>query len=220
MILLAFVPLLYPPIPPLVDIGGHMGRYKVAADVRDSPILQQWFSLPLAADRQSRRRPAGRAAGQADRARAGDQAGRHVDPAADRGGHAVGRARGAQPPAADGRLRAAAGVRPSVHVRLRQFRAVDGAGAARVRAVAAARAAGQVEAARAAVRADQLHRLFRPYLRLGHARAAVLLGRSGAPARPRPELVDGGPARGLSRLGDGAAAAADHRCGAARRPAG
>ena len=30
MILLAFVPLLYPPIPPLVDLGGHMGRYKVA----------------------------------------------------------------------------------------------------------------------------------------------------------------------------------------------
>ncbi|HYC64756.1 MAG TPA: hypothetical protein VEC14_08510, partial [Reyranellaceae bacterium] len=28
MILLAFVPLLYPAIPPIVDIGGHMGRYK------------------------------------------------------------------------------------------------------------------------------------------------------------------------------------------------
>ena len=45
MILLAFVPLLYPQIPPLVDIGGHMGRYKVAADVANSPILQQWFSF-------------------------------------------------------------------------------------------------------------------------------------------------------------------------------
>ena len=45
MILLAFVPLLYPQIPPLVDIGGHMGRYKVAADLADSPILQQWFSF-------------------------------------------------------------------------------------------------------------------------------------------------------------------------------
>jgi len=45
MILLAFVPLLYPAIPPLVDIGGHMGRYKIAADVADSRILQQWFSF-------------------------------------------------------------------------------------------------------------------------------------------------------------------------------
>ena len=45
MILLAFVPLAYPTIPPLVDIGGHMGRYEVAAHVADSPILQQWFSF-------------------------------------------------------------------------------------------------------------------------------------------------------------------------------
>ena len=33
MILLAFVPFLYPAIPPIVDIGGHMGRYKIAADL-------------------------------------------------------------------------------------------------------------------------------------------------------------------------------------------
>ena len=45
MILLAFVPLLYPAIPPLVDVGGHMGRYKVAADLANSPVLQQWFSF-------------------------------------------------------------------------------------------------------------------------------------------------------------------------------
>ena len=45
MVLLAFVPLLYPQIPPLVDIGGHMGRYKVAVDLAGSPILQQWFSF-------------------------------------------------------------------------------------------------------------------------------------------------------------------------------
>src|SRR4030095_2171590 len=31
--------------PPLVDIGGHMGRYKVAVDLAGSPILQQWFSF-------------------------------------------------------------------------------------------------------------------------------------------------------------------------------
>ena len=45
MILLAFVPLIYPVIPPLVDLGGHMGRYKVAVDLANSPILQQWFSF-------------------------------------------------------------------------------------------------------------------------------------------------------------------------------
>jgi hypothetical protein len=45
MILLAFIPLAYPAIPPLVDIGGHMGRYKVAADLAHNPILQQWFSF-------------------------------------------------------------------------------------------------------------------------------------------------------------------------------
>ena len=43
MILLAFVPLLYPPVPPLVDLYGHMGRYKVALDLAVSPTLQQWF---------------------------------------------------------------------------------------------------------------------------------------------------------------------------------
>ena len=45
MILLAVVPLLYPAIPPIVDIGGHMGRFKVAADLSSSPTLQQWFSF-------------------------------------------------------------------------------------------------------------------------------------------------------------------------------
>jgi hypothetical protein len=43
MILLAFVPLLWPTIPPLVDLGGHMGRYKVALDGAHSATLQQWY---------------------------------------------------------------------------------------------------------------------------------------------------------------------------------
>ena len=45
MILLAFVPLLYPPFPPLVDLPGHMGRFKVAADVATSPFLHQWYDF-------------------------------------------------------------------------------------------------------------------------------------------------------------------------------
>ena len=37
MILLSLVPLIYPTIPPIVDIGGHMGRYKVAAELATNP---------------------------------------------------------------------------------------------------------------------------------------------------------------------------------------
>nr|WP_294848816.1 hypothetical protein [uncultured Sphingomonas sp.] len=45
MILLAFVPLLWPAIPPVVDLGGHMGRYKVAMDLANSATLQQWYDF-------------------------------------------------------------------------------------------------------------------------------------------------------------------------------
>ena len=45
MILLAFLPLLYPHFPPLVDLPGHMGRYKVALSVSSSPYLGQWYSF-------------------------------------------------------------------------------------------------------------------------------------------------------------------------------
>ena len=37
------LPLLYPPIPPLVDLFGHMGRYRVELDLHHSPWLQQYF---------------------------------------------------------------------------------------------------------------------------------------------------------------------------------
>ena len=45
MILLAFVPLLYPPVPPLVDLLGHMGRYRVELDMAQSPDLQRYYSF-------------------------------------------------------------------------------------------------------------------------------------------------------------------------------
>ena len=38
------VPLLYPPIPPLVDLFGHMGRYRVELDLGRSPFLQQYYA--------------------------------------------------------------------------------------------------------------------------------------------------------------------------------
>jgi hypothetical protein len=43
-ILLATMPLLYPPIPPLVDLLGHMGRFRVELDGGHSPWLQQYYS--------------------------------------------------------------------------------------------------------------------------------------------------------------------------------
>lgn len=45
LILLSLVPLLYPPIPPLVDLLGHMGRYRVQLDVGSSPWLSQYYSF-------------------------------------------------------------------------------------------------------------------------------------------------------------------------------
>lgn len=45
MILVALVPLLYPPVPPLVDLLGHMGRYRVELDLAQSPDLQRYFEF-------------------------------------------------------------------------------------------------------------------------------------------------------------------------------
>src|SRR6476469_10717957 len=37
------IPLIYPPIPPLVDLLGHMGRYRVELYLNHSPFLQRYF---------------------------------------------------------------------------------------------------------------------------------------------------------------------------------
>jgi hypothetical protein len=47
--LLAAIPLLYPPIPPLVDLSGHMGRYRVELGLGQSQILQQFYGFHWAA---------------------------------------------------------------------------------------------------------------------------------------------------------------------------
>jgi hypothetical protein len=39
------VPLLYPPVPPLVDLLGHMGRYRVELDLGSSPWLQRYYDF-------------------------------------------------------------------------------------------------------------------------------------------------------------------------------
>jgi hypothetical protein len=49
IVLATTIPLLYPPIPPLVDLFGHMGRYRVELDIGQSPYLQQYFNYHWAA---------------------------------------------------------------------------------------------------------------------------------------------------------------------------
>jgi len=43
--LLAVVPLLWPDIPPLVDLPGHMGRYRVQLDYDQVPHLREWYNF-------------------------------------------------------------------------------------------------------------------------------------------------------------------------------
>jgi hypothetical protein len=45
LILGSAVPLLYPPVPPLVDLLGHMGRYRVELDLGSSPSLQRYYDF-------------------------------------------------------------------------------------------------------------------------------------------------------------------------------
>jgi hypothetical protein len=49
VILATMLPLLYPPVPPLVDLLGHMGRYRVELDLGHSPWLQQYYDYHWAA---------------------------------------------------------------------------------------------------------------------------------------------------------------------------
>ncbi len=48
-VLLAAAPLVYPKIPPLVDLFGHMGRYRVELDIGQSPWLRDYYGFHWAA---------------------------------------------------------------------------------------------------------------------------------------------------------------------------
>jgi hypothetical protein len=48
MIAMAVVPLLLPPIPPLTDLMGHMGRYRVQLEIGSSPWLSHYYSFDWA----------------------------------------------------------------------------------------------------------------------------------------------------------------------------
>jgi hypothetical protein len=43
LVLLSAVPLLWPDVPPLLDLPGHMGRYRVQLDGATSPALQHYY---------------------------------------------------------------------------------------------------------------------------------------------------------------------------------
>jgi len=49
VVLATMIPLLYPPVPPLVDLFGHMGRYRVELDLSHSPWLKQYYDYHWAA---------------------------------------------------------------------------------------------------------------------------------------------------------------------------
>ena len=49
VVLATTVPLLYPPVPPLVDLFGHMGRYRVELDLDRSVFLREYYDYHWAA---------------------------------------------------------------------------------------------------------------------------------------------------------------------------
>ena len=49
VVLATMLPLVYPPVPPLVDLFGHMGRYRVEMDLDSSPFLQLYYNYHWAA---------------------------------------------------------------------------------------------------------------------------------------------------------------------------
>jgi hypothetical protein len=49
LIVASAIPLLYPPVPPLVDLMGHMGRYRVELDLGSSPWLGHYYDFRWAA---------------------------------------------------------------------------------------------------------------------------------------------------------------------------
>src|SRR3569833_2746912 len=49
VVLATMLPLAYPQVPPLVDLLGHMGRYRVELDLDHSDFLQRYYDYHWAA---------------------------------------------------------------------------------------------------------------------------------------------------------------------------
>lgn len=45
LVLLSAVPLFWPQVPPITDLAGHMGRYRVELDLATSPHLGKWYDF-------------------------------------------------------------------------------------------------------------------------------------------------------------------------------
>ncbi len=202
---LAAVPLLYPPIPPLVDLFGHMGRYRVELDLGHSPWLQHYYGYHWAAignlGVDLLVMPLGQLIGLEPAVKLIVLA---IPPLTAAGFLWVAReVHGRIPPTAFFAL-------PFIYGYPFLFGFVNFA-----LSVALAFLAfglwlrlGRLERTRLrglAVRADLARRLLHPHLRLGPARPDVLFGRGGAPARPRPVVVARRDRGRAARLGDGAA---------------
>ena len=211
------LPLLYPPLPPLVDLFGHMGRYRVEIDLGHSPWLRQYYDYHwalignLGVDFLVRilapvigLEPAVKLIVTA------------IPPLTAIGFLWVAKGSARAGPA-DRVLRAAIHLRLSVPVRLREFRAFGRAGLSRLRSVAAAWAARAHAAQELAVRPDLARCVLRAHLRLGAARTDVLFGRCGAAARPRPLVVESRDRGGAAHVSDDPAAPRD--AGLAQRDA-
>ena len=48
LVLASVIPLVWPDVVPLVDLPGHMGRYRVQLDIETAPVLQQYYSFQWA----------------------------------------------------------------------------------------------------------------------------------------------------------------------------
>lgn len=48
LVLASAIPLLWPDVAPLVDLPGHMGRYRVQLDIASSPVLQHYYRFEWA----------------------------------------------------------------------------------------------------------------------------------------------------------------------------
>lgn len=48
LVLVSAMPLLWPDVPPLLDLPGHMGRYRVQLDIDSSPALQHFYHFQWA----------------------------------------------------------------------------------------------------------------------------------------------------------------------------
>ena len=164
------------------------GTLSGSARYRARSVVHAVVQLPLAVDRQSRHRSARHSARPDLRARARGEADRDDDSAAHRIGASVDRAGSPRPHSRDGFVRPAAGLHLPLPFRVREFRAVDGAGAQRLCAVAATCPARPIAPARGAVRAAFMRDMDLPHLWLGNARRPRLFGGVGTAARSRPRL--------------------------------